>query len=60
MTWLGSIQSWLYSGAGAELKDLAAGVDALKLLAAMSFAAVFGSRPLRSPFERRRDSERSG
>src|SRR5262245_49148132 len=42
MNWLGSIQSWLYGGATAELKGLAAGVDPLKLAAAMSLAAVFG------------------
>jgi ABC-type nickel/cobalt efflux system permease component RcnA len=36
------IQGWLYSGAIAELKGIASGVGALKLLAAMSLATVFG------------------
>ncbi len=42
MPWLGDIQGWLHSGVSAELKSVAAGVDPLRLLAAMSIAAVFG------------------
>src|SRR5258707_11032990 len=39
---LGDIQGWLHSGVSAELKSVAAGVDPLRPLAAMSIAAVFG------------------
>jgi ABC-type nickel/cobalt efflux system permease component RcnA len=39
---LGDIQGWLYGGASAELRHLAAGFGVLKLLAAMSLAALFG------------------
>lgn len=39
---LGDLQGWLYGGARAELRDLAAGVGPLKLVAAMSLAALFG------------------
>src|SRR5262245_23259509 len=42
MSWFGSIQSWLYGGATAELKGLSTGTDPLRLMAAMSIAAVFG------------------
>jgi len=38
----GDIQGWLYGGATAELRALAGGFGTLKLLAAMSLAAVFG------------------
>jgi hypothetical protein len=38
----GDVQGWLYGGASAEMRGLAAGFDGLKLIAAMSFAAVFG------------------
>jgi hypothetical protein len=37
-----NIQGWLYGGAVAELKGIASGISALKLLAAMSIATVFG------------------
>jgi len=36
------IQTWLYGGAVSDLKGLAAGVEPLKLLAAMVAAAMFG------------------
>ena len=42
MKFFSDIQSWLYGGASAELKGLAAGFDMMKLLAAMAIAAVFG------------------
>jgi nickel/cobalt transporter (NicO) family protein len=42
MPLFGDIQGWLYGGATAQLKGVAAGVDPLKLLAAMMLAAVFG------------------
>jgi len=42
MSWLNSIQSWLYGGAAAQLRDVAAGVDAWKLVVAMAFAGLFG------------------
>ena len=42
MKFFGDIQGWLYGGASAELRGLAAGFDATRLLAAMSIAAVFG------------------
>src|SRR6266498_401809 len=42
MKFFSDIQSWLYGGASAELKGLAAGFDVTKLLAAMAIAAVFG------------------
>jgi nickel/cobalt exporter len=42
MSLLGDIQGWLHSGVSAELKDVAAGVNPLSLLTAMSIAAVFG------------------
>src|SRR5215475_3784544 len=38
----GDIQGWLYGGATAELRGLAGDFGTLKLLAAMSLAAVFG------------------
>jgi nickel/cobalt transporter (NicO) family protein len=38
----GDVQGWLYGGATAELKGLAAGFDATKLFLAMSIAALFG------------------
>jgi nickel/cobalt exporter len=42
MSLVGNIQGWLYGGATAQLKGVAAGVDPFKLLAAMVLAAVFG------------------
>jgi len=42
MSWISSLQSWLYGGATAELRDVAAGVDPGRLLAAMSIAVLFG------------------
>src|SRR5437763_14163875 len=36
------LQTWLYGGAISELKGLAAGVEPLKLVAAMAVAAGFG------------------
>ena len=42
MRWFGDIQGWLYGGATAQLKGVAAGVDPFKLLAAMTIAAVLG------------------
>ena len=42
MKFFSDIQSWLYGGASAELKGLAAGFDVTKLLAAMAIAALFG------------------
>jgi len=42
MKFFGDIQGWLYGGATAELRGLASDFGALKLLAAVSFAAVFG------------------
>jgi len=42
MSWISSIQSWLYGGATAELRNVAAGVSPWRLLAAMSIAVLFG------------------
>jgi nickel/cobalt transporter (NicO) family protein len=42
MKFFGDVQGWLYGGAGAELRELAAGFDPIKLLAAMAIPAVFG------------------
>src|SRR5215813_10996862 len=42
MRFIGDVQGWLYGGATAELKGLAAGFDTTKLLVAMSIAALFG------------------
>jgi nickel/cobalt exporter len=42
MNFFGDVQGWLYGGASAELRGLAAGSDPLKLLAAMAITAVFG------------------
>ena len=42
MLFLGDIQGWLYGGASAQLRGLATGFDASKLLAAMLIAAAFG------------------
>jgi nickel/cobalt transporter (NicO) family protein len=42
MPLLGDIQGWLHSGVSAELKSVAEGIHPFSLLAAMSFAAVFG------------------
>src|SRR5262245_25189378 len=42
MKFLSDIQGWLYGGATAELRGLAAELGAPKLLAAMSLAVVFG------------------
>src|SRR5215471_13976327 len=39
---IGDVQGWLYGGATAELKALAAGFDTTKLFVAMSIAALFG------------------
>ena len=38
----GDVQGWLYGGASAELKGLAGGFDAAKLIVAMTIAALFG------------------
>ena len=42
MKFFGDIQGWLYGGATAELRGLAGDFGAVKLLAAVSLAAVFG------------------
>src|SRR6266702_4612667 len=42
MKFLGEVQGWLYGGASAELRGLAAGFDPIKLFVAMAIAAVFG------------------
>jgi hypothetical protein len=42
MKFFGDVQGWLYGGASAEMRGLAAGFDPLKLFAAMAIAAVFG------------------
>jgi len=42
MKFFGDVQGWLYGGASAELRGLAAGFDPIKLFAAMAIAAVFG------------------
>jgi nickel/cobalt transporter (NicO) family protein len=42
MKFFGDVQGWLYGGANAEVKGLAAGFDPIKLFAAMAIAAVFG------------------
>src|SRR5256885_16007517 len=42
MKFFGEVQGWLYGGANAELRGLAAGFDPIKLFAAMAIAAVFG------------------
>jgi len=42
MRFIGDVQGWLYGGATAELKALAAGFDTTKLFVAMSIAALFG------------------
>jgi nickel/cobalt transporter (NicO) family protein len=42
MRFFGDVQGWLYGGATAELKGLAAGFDTTKLVVAMSIAAIFG------------------
>jgi len=42
MRFFGDVQGWLYGGASAELKGLAGGFDAAKLIAAMTIAALFG------------------
>jgi nickel/cobalt transporter (NicO) family protein len=39
---IGDVQGWLYGGATAELKALAAGFDTATLFVAMSIAALFG------------------
>ena len=39
---IGDVQGWLYGGATAELKALAAGFDTTTLFVAMSIAALFG------------------
>ena len=41
MRFFGDVQGWLYGGASAELKGLAGGFDAAKLIAAMTIAALF-------------------
>jgi hypothetical protein len=40
MRFFGDLQGWLYGGATAELKGLAAGFDTTKLVVAMSMSAV--------------------
>jgi nickel/cobalt exporter len=42
MRFLVDVQSWLYGGAAAKLKSVAAGMGPLNLVAAMAIAAVFG------------------
>ena len=42
MKFVGEVQGWLYGGASAELRGLAAGFDPIKLFVAMAIAAVFG------------------
>jgi ABC-type nickel/cobalt efflux system permease component RcnA len=42
MKFFADVQGWLYGGASAELRGLAAGFDALKLFSAVSIAALFG------------------
>ncbi len=42
MRFLVDVQGWLYGGAAAELKSVAAGMGLLNLVAAMAIAAVFG------------------
>jgi len=42
MKFFGDVQGWLYGGASAELRGLAAGFGPIKLFAAMAIAAVFG------------------
>src|SRR5437899_5403564 len=42
MKFFGDVQGWLYGGASAELRGLAAGFDPIKLFVAMAIAAVFG------------------
>ncbi len=42
MRFLVDVQGWLYGGAAAELKSIAAGMGLLNLVAAMAIAAVFG------------------
>src|SRR5215216_1144930 len=42
MSYLFDVQGWLYGGASAKLKTLAAGADPFTLFAAMAFAALFG------------------
>jgi nickel/cobalt exporter len=42
MRFLVDVQGWLYGGAAAELKSVAAGMGPLNLVAAMAIAAVFG------------------
>src|SRR5439155_9267685 len=40
MKFFGDVQGWLYGGASAELRGVAAGFDLIKLFAAMATAAV--------------------